>query len=80
MEELRGNAQRYAPENVKRLPDIGLTGKTICYLGSSVTYGAAAKGVSFVEYIAKRNGNEYTKEAVSGTTLVDCTPIPILLA
>ena len=68
MEELRGNAQRYEPENVKRLPDIGLTGKTICYLGSSVTYGAAAKGVSFVEYIAKRNGNEYTKEAVSGTT------------
>lgn len=74
MEELQSNAQRYAPENVKRLPDIGLTGKTICYLGSSVTYGAAAKGVSFVEYIAKRNGNEYTKEAVSGTTLVDCTP------
>lgn len=43
MEELQSNAQRYAPENVKRLPDIGLTGKTICYLGSSVTYGAAAK-------------------------------------
>lgn len=74
MEKHKGNAQKYAIENVKRLPDNILTGKRICYLGSSVTYGAASKGVSFVEYIAKRNGNEYTKEAVSGTTLVDCAP------
>lgn len=48
--------------------------KHICYLGSSVTYGAASLGTSFVEYIAKRNGTTYVKEAVSGTTLVDNGP------
>ncbi len=48
-----------------------LSGKNICYLGSSVTYGSASGGHSFVEYIAERNGNTFTKEAVSGTTLVD---------
>lgn len=48
-----------------------LTGKHVIYLGSSVTYGASSNQLSFVEYIAKRNGTTYTKEAVSGTTLVD---------
>ena len=43
----------------------------ILYLGSSVTYGSAAQGISFAEHIAERNGTEYVKEAVSGTTLVD---------
>jgi lysophospholipase L1-like esterase len=48
-----------------------LTGKHVIYLGSSVTYGASSNQLSFVEYIAKRNDMTYTKEAVSGTTLVD---------
>ncbi len=48
-----------------------LTGKHIIYLGSSVTYGASSDQLSFVEYIAKRNDTTYTKEAISGTTLVD---------
>lgn len=48
-----------------------LTGKHVIYLGSSVTYGASSNQLSFVEYIAKRNDTTYTKEAVSGTTLVD---------
>lgn len=42
----------------------------ICYLGSSVTYGASSLQESFVEFIAKRNGTTYVKEAISGTTLV----------
>jgi len=43
----------------------------ICFLGSSVTYGSANGGVSFVEYLCEKHGFTYIKEAVSGTTLVD---------
>lgn len=39
------------------------------FLGSSVTYGLATGGHSFVEDIVKSTGWEYVKEAVSGTTL-----------
>lgn len=55
-------------ENVKK-PNID--GKTFFFLGSSVTYGYAAGGVSFVDYIAQKNNCVCVKEAVSGTTLVD---------
>ena len=41
------------------------------FLGSSVTYGSAANGVSFADFIASRNRWRIIKEAVSGTTLVD---------
>lgn len=46
--------------------------KTIIFLGSSVTYGAAAGGISFVDLLEqKKEGYHCIKEAVSGTTLVD---------
>ncbi len=45
--------------------------KRIVFLGSSVTYGSAAGGVSFADIICEKNGYEMVKEAVSGTTLVD---------
>lgn len=45
--------------------------KTVVFLGSSVTYGSAADGVSFAEHIAERTGCTMIKEAVSGTTLAD---------
>lgn len=48
-----------------------LEGKTLIFLGSSVTYGSAAGGVSFADFIAERNGCEIIKEAVPGTTLAD---------
>lgn len=48
-----------------------LFGKKIIFLGSSVTYGSAAKGQSFVELLAKSLGIVPIKEAVSGTTIVD---------
>lgn len=51
-----------------------LKGKRILFLGSSVTYGAAAGGRSFVEELAERTGCEAVKEAVSGTTLADVGP------
>lgn len=53
-------------EGKNRLQD-----KTIIFLGSSVTYGSSAGGVSFVEMIAESTGCIAVKEAVSGTTLVD---------
>ena len=48
-----------------------MEGKHLIFLGSSVTYGSASGGVSFADFIAQRNGCAITKEAVSGTTLVD---------
>ena len=45
--------------------------KRILFLGSSVTYGSAAGGVSFADIVCEKNGYEMVKEAVSGTTLVD---------
>ena len=39
------------------------------FLGSSVTYGSATDGISFVEEIARRLGMRCVKNAVSGTTL-----------
>ncbi len=68
---LPGNAARYAPEQAKKIAGSLLEDKHIIFLGSSVTYGASAKGVSFADYIAARNGCSVLKEAVSGTTLVD---------
>lgn len=68
---LEGNLERYSLENVKPQNSNVLTDKNIIFLGSSVTYGAASKGVTFADYIGKRNGCNVIKEAVSGTTLVD---------
>ena len=48
-----------------------LQGKTVLFLGSSLTYGSASGGVSFAELMAERGGFCCVKEAVSGTTLAD---------
>lgn len=48
-----------------------LEGKTFFFLGSSVTYGSASGGKSFVDYIEDNNNCNCIKVAVSGTTLVD---------
>lgn len=45
--------------------------KRLIFLGSSVTYGSEAGGISFADIICEKNGYEMIKEAVSGTTLVD---------
>ena len=65
-----GNAIEYDINNVSLAEPGILTGKRILFLGSSVTFGTASGGVSFADYIAKRNGCECLKEAVGGTTLV----------
>lgn len=66
-----GNAQAYHLESVEVKEDSPLKGKSLCFLGSSVTLGAQSLDVSFADYIGKKDGCNYVKEAVSGTTLVD---------
>lgn len=68
-----GNKDQYTVANTPALADSPLRGKTIIFLGSSVTYGSASGGESFADYMAKRDGIVAVKEAVSGTTLVDET-------
>ena len=68
--ELPGTAEKFHPENIQPHTENPLKGKTIIYLGSSVTYGSDSIGVSFVEYIDRLDGTTSVKEAVSGTTLV----------
>lgn len=63
----------YSVANTPALADSPLKGKTILFLGSSVTCGSAPGQESFVEYMVKRDGILAVKEAVSGTTLVDET-------
>ena len=51
--------------------DNPLSGKTVIFLGSSVTYGSASGGVSFADILKEEDGIISVKEAVSGTTLAD---------
>ena len=48
-----------------------LKGKTVLFLGSSVTFGSAAGGVSFADIMAETLELKMIKAAVSGTTLAD---------
>lgn len=50
---------------------MNLRGETVLFLGSSVTYGSAAGGISFANILAEELGFTCVKEAVSGTTLAD---------
>ncbi|WP_082617869.1 SGNH/GDSL hydrolase family protein [Lactobacillus selangorensis] len=65
----KGNQPQYAPEQTTLNVDSVLYGKKIGFLGSSITYGAAAHGVSFVDYLRAEDGVLATKSAISGTTL-----------
>ena len=69
--KLEGNAEKYSLANVQPIEGSPLEGMNILFLGSSVTYGSASLQESFADFIAKRSGADYVKEAVSGTTLVD---------
>ncbi len=67
----KGNNEKYSVKSTQALESSPIKDKTIIFLGSSVTYGSAAKGESFVDYLEKRDGIKPVKEAVSGTCLVD---------
>lgn len=64
-----GNSTKFSPMTVTLDPYSPLYGKKIAFLGSSITYGFAAKGDSFVEYLQAHDGIQPTKSAISGTTL-----------
>lgn len=69
-----GNADRYAVSQVKPSGDETLKGKTVIFLGSSVTYGAASLGESFADDLSARLQCNVVKEAVSGTMLSTTSP------
>ena len=75
-----GNGEEYDVSILEKHTASPLEGKTIIFLGSSVTYGAAAEGQSFVELFETLDGVHAVKEAKSGTTLVDKTSPLALLA
>ena len=66
-----GNNGQYSVANTASNEESPLAGQTVIFLGSSVTYGYASGGESFVDYLEKVDGITAVKEAVSGTTLVD---------
>jgi len=66
-----GNAKKYDMSTVAPMENSPLAGKTVLFLGSSVTFGAASLQQGIPEYFARRFGCHIIKEAVSGTTLVD---------
>ncbi|MBR3359005.1 MAG: SGNH/GDSL hydrolase family protein [Solobacterium sp.] len=77
--EAPGNSAQYDLNHMKERPGTLLRGKTIIFLGSSVTYGAAAEGQSFVELFETVDGVRAVKEAKSGTTLADRLSLPALI-
>lgn len=69
-----GNTDQYAVCQVQPSGDETLKGKTVIFLGSSVTYGAASLGESFADDLGARLQCNVVKEAVSGTTLSTTSP------
>ena len=71
LKSMPGNADEYDFEKITPMASSPLAGKTVLFLGSSVTNGAAALHQSIPEYFAARMGCTAIKEAVDGTTLCD---------
>ncbi len=67
----KGNGKGYDLSHTERTEGSLLKGKKILFLGSSVTYGSAAMGTSFVDYLERKDEILAYKYALSGTTLVD---------
>ena len=66
-----GNYGDFALKDTASVPDSPINGKTVIFLGSSVTFGYGSFGVSFADFLENTDGITAVKEAVSGTTLVD---------
>lgn len=71
MENHKGNASEYSSEHIKQMDNSPLLNQKVLFLGSSVTYGECSLQDGIPEYFGRRFGCSFTKEAVSGTTLVD---------
>ena len=70
-----GNAEPYNFDTVEFVGGTPLENKRVCVLGSSVVYGYCSQEQSIAENLTARFGCTCTKEAVSGTTLVDSGPL-----
>jgi hypothetical protein len=68
-ELLNGNSHSLDLEAIEEM-DSPLKGKTIGYLGSSITVGMKSENVAFPDYIGRRTGSKTIKQAISGGTLV----------
>ncbi len=66
-----GNYGEFSLKDTAYVPESPVNGKTVIFLGSSVTFGYGSLGVSFADFLEKTDGITAVKEAVSGTTLVD---------
>lgn len=66
-----GNYGEYSLNDTASVTNSPINGKTVIFLGSSVTFGYSSLGVSFADFLEKTDGITAVKEAVSGTTLVD---------
>ncbi len=70
-DDLPGNADKYSLDSLETLQDSPLKGKTIFWLGSSITYGLCGHGEAAADMVAKHNGCISYKEAASGTTIAN---------
>lgn len=68
-ELLDANSATLDPANVPAGSIANLQGKSIGYLGSSITYGFATNGIAFPEYIEQMSGSKSIKQAISGGPL-----------
>ena len=64
IKKLPGNAPEYDVSTISRDENSVLKGRSIIYLGSSVTFGAASQEQSFIEFIDASEGTISVKEAV----------------
>lgn len=65
------NDTSFSVASTEKRADSPLDGKTIYWLGSSVTYGSASEVESMADFLAALTGCKSVKEAVSGTTIYD---------
>lgn len=73
-----GNLAKYGLGSISRGADNELTGKTVYFLGSSITYGLSSQGESFADYVCKQCGAVCHKRTYSGTTMALCKDKPKL--
>lgn len=69
--KMPGNAAQFSFDAIEPMENSPLAGKTLCILGSSVVHGSSSLESAVGEYLAARFDCDLTKEAASGTTLVD---------
>ncbi len=63
------NANEYAPERQEKKEN-ALNGKTLYFLGSSVTLGMRSEECAVPDYLEAIDGMHCVKDAISGTTLI----------